>query len=69
MSLAYSEPELIAALKMLGFVVTPTTAEVAIREGREWESVPVIFARERSSNQIDVGQSFNSSNLVVSIFN
>jgi hypothetical protein len=33
MSLAYSEPELIAALKMLGFVVTPTTAEVVIRVG------------------------------------
>jgi hypothetical protein len=35
MSLEYSEPELIAELNMLGFVVTPTTADEAIREGRE----------------------------------
>jgi hypothetical protein len=35
MSLEYSEPELIAELKMLGFVVTPTTADEAIREGNE----------------------------------
>jgi hypothetical protein len=35
MSLEYSEPELIAELNMLGFVVTPTTADEVIREGRE----------------------------------
>jgi hypothetical protein len=39
---------------MLGLVVTPTTPLFAIREGSEWASVPVIFARERSSSQIDV---------------
>jgi hypothetical protein len=38
----------------VGFVVTPTTPLLAIREGSEWASVPVIFARERSSSQIDV---------------
>lgn len=35
MSLAYSAPELIAELNMLGLVVTPTTADVAIRDGKE----------------------------------
>jgi hypothetical protein len=35
MSSEYSEPELIAELNMLGLVVTPTTADVAIRVGRE----------------------------------
>ena len=35
MSFEYSEPELIAVLNMLGLVVTPTTADVAIRDGKE----------------------------------
>jgi hypothetical protein len=35
MSFEYSEPELIAELNMLGLVVTPTTADVAIRDGKE----------------------------------
>jgi hypothetical protein len=39
---------------MLGLVVTPTTPLLAILDGSEWASVPVIFARERSSSQIDV---------------
>jgi hypothetical protein len=43
-----------ALLKILGLVVTPTTPLFAILEGNEWASVPVIFARDRSSNQIDV---------------
>lgn len=68
MSLAYSDPELIAALKMLGLVVTPTTAEDAIRDGSEWTSVPVIFERDKSSNQIEVWQAFNSSTLDVFTF-
>jgi hypothetical protein len=56
MSRANSEPLLIAELKMLGFVVTPTTAEVAIREGSECASVPEIFALDKSSNQNEVAQ-------------
>ena len=43
-----------AAAKILGLVVTPTTQSLAIREGSEWGSTPEIFARERSSNQMDV---------------
>ena len=43
-----------AAAKILGLVVRPTTQSLAIREGSEWGSTPEIFARERSSNQIDV---------------
>jgi hypothetical protein len=53
-SALYSAAPLIAPLKMLGFVVTPTTPLLAILEGREWASVPEIFARDRSSSQIDV---------------
>jgi hypothetical protein len=43
-----------ALLNMLGLVVTPTTPLFAIREGSEWASKPVIFARDKSSSQIDV---------------
>jgi hypothetical protein len=46
---------------MLGFVVTPTTADVAIREGNEWGSDPKIFALDRSSIQMEVGQLISSS--------
>jgi hypothetical protein len=53
-SAPYSAAPLIALLKMLGFVVTPTTPLFAIREGSEWASVPDIFARDKSSSQIDV---------------
>ena len=53
-SALYSAAPLIALLKILGLVVTPTTPLVAILDGSEWESVPVIFARDRSSSQIDV---------------
>lgn len=64
MSLEYSEPELIAELNMLGFVVTPTTADVAIREGNEWGSDPKIFALDRSSSQMEVGQLISSSKFI-----
>ena len=53
-SLAYSFAPDMAAAKILGLVVTPTTQSLAIREGSEWGSTPEIFARERSSNQMDV---------------
>jgi hypothetical protein len=39
---------------MLGLVVTPTTPLFFIRAGRAWASVDVIFARDKSSSQIDV---------------
>jgi hypothetical protein len=54
MSALYSAAPLIAALKMLGLVVTPTTPLVAIRDGRECESDPEILARDKSSSQMDV---------------
>jgi hypothetical protein len=53
-SALYSAAPLMALLKILGLVVTPTTPLLAIREGNEWASVPVIFALDRSSSQIDV---------------
>jgi hypothetical protein len=36
--------------------VTPTTADEAIRVGNEWGSDPEIFALDKSSSQIEVGQ-------------
>lgn len=54
MSLAYSLAPDIAAANMLGLVVTPTTESAAIREGNECALVPEIFARDKSSNQIEV---------------
>ena len=65
MSFEYSEPELIAELNMLGLVVTPTTADVAIRAGKEWGSDPVIFALDKSSSQMEVGVFFSSSNFIL----
>ena len=53
-SSAYSLAPAIAAAKILGFVVTPTTPEWAIRDGRECASVPVILALDKSSSQMEV---------------
>jgi hypothetical protein len=53
-SVAYSAAPLIAALKILGFVVTPTTPLFLIRAGKACASADVIFARDRSSSQIEV---------------
>jgi hypothetical protein len=53
-SALYSAAPLMALLNMLGLVVTPTTPLFAIREGSEWASEPEIFARDKSSSQIDV---------------
>ena len=39
---------------MLGFVVTPTTPLFLIRAGNACASVDVIFARDKSSSQIEV---------------
>ena len=43
-----------AELKIDGLVVTPTTAQLAIRDGREWAALPSSLARDKSSSQIDV---------------
>jgi hypothetical protein len=54
MSAAYSAAPLMAALKILGLVVTPTTPLFFMRAGNACASVDVILARDRSSNQIEV---------------
>jgi hypothetical protein len=43
-----------AALKILGFVVTPTTPLSLMRAGNACGSADVIFARDKSSSQIEV---------------
>ena len=43
-----------AAPKIEGLVVTPTTPEFAIRDGSECASLPEILALDRSSSQMDV---------------
>ena len=53
-SALYSAAPLMALLKILGLVVTPTTPLCSILEGSDWGSVPVILARDRSSSHIEV---------------